>query len=355
MLANWLLLFIYLSAIQGNVSAFNPLNYAKSAARCIATRREPVLQDVLIELKYVEINPDAPNTLLMVHGWPSLWSTWSNQIEEFQHDYHLIIPDLRGFGASTHPVDVSSSGALSDIVGDLVCILQQANVKSVVCMGHDWGSSVCYEAARLRPDIFNAVIGIVVPYISAALPFVPIKDFTPLFPSLKYQIFFDSQIDMAVVELDQNIRRSVRAVLRTVTSPPPDTFLKSNESFLSAWDSVEQIPPVPFFTPGEEDYFVNQYSVNGFRNTLYFYSTRNRLLGWKLANAQGNHTLSQPVLAIYPKQDPVANWEKAAELVHSSKFLPNLTVKLLFGAHWVHLENPLKCNKVIREWLQSQP
>ena len=29
---------------------------------------------------------------------------------------------------------------------------------------------------------------------------------------------------------------------------------------------------------------------------------QNRLLGWELANAQGNHTLSQPVLAIYPKQ-----------------------------------------------------
>lgn len=35
-------------------------------------------------LEYVEINPEASTTLLMVHGWPSLWSSWSNQIEEFQ-------------------------------------------------------------------------------------------------------------------------------------------------------------------------------------------------------------------------------------------------------------------------------
>jgi hypothetical protein len=58
---------------------------------------------------------------------------------------------------------------------------------------------------------------------------------------LTYQIFFDSQTDVAIVELDQDIRRSVRAALRTVASPPPDTFLKSNDSFLSAWDSVEQV------------------------------------------------------------------------------------------------------------------
>ena len=28
---------------------------------------------------------------------------------------------------------------------------------------HDWGSSICYEAARLRPDKIKAVIGAVVP------------------------------------------------------------------------------------------------------------------------------------------------------------------------------------------------
>ena len=102
MLANWLLLFLCLGAVQRNVSAFNPSNYARSAARCIATRRGLIQQDVHIELsmflpersppfwlliiilEYVDINPDASTTLLMVHGWPGLWSTWSKQIEEFQ-------------------------------------------------------------------------------------------------------------------------------------------------------------------------------------------------------------------------------------------------------------------------------
>lgn len=49
----------------------------------------------------------------------------------------MIIPNLRGFGESTHPGDVRSSGTMSDLVGDLVCILQQANVDSVTCIGYD--------------------------------------------------------------------------------------------------------------------------------------------------------------------------------------------------------------------------
>lgn len=46
---------------------------------------------------------------------------------------------------------------------------------------------------------------------------------------------------MAAVELEQDIRRTLRATYRTVASPPPDMFLMSNESFLSAWDSVEKV------------------------------------------------------------------------------------------------------------------
>jgi soluble epoxide hydrolase/lipid-phosphate phosphatase len=140
----------------------------------------------------------------MAHGWPSLWSTWSNQIQELkvrhllliyllpinaytQDDYHLIVPDLRGFGPSTHPDDIQSSGTMGDLVGDLVCILEHAAITSAICIGyesrfiatisfhltfvlfftsHDWGAQVCYEAARMRPDIFKAVVALVIPVSS---------------------------------------------------------------------------------------------------------------------------------------------------------------------------------------------
>lgn len=93
-----------------------------------------------------------------------------------------MVPDLRGFGESTHPGDAQSSGTLQDMVNDLICVLEHAKTPSAICMGfvlylspylskclivgfvrHDWGSSICYEAARLRPDVFTAVIGVVVP------------------------------------------------------------------------------------------------------------------------------------------------------------------------------------------------
>ena len=33
---------------------------------------------------YVDVNPESENTIIMVHGWPGLWSNWFHQIEEFK-------------------------------------------------------------------------------------------------------------------------------------------------------------------------------------------------------------------------------------------------------------------------------
>ena len=52
-----------------------------------------------------------------------------------QNDYRLIVPNLRGFGASTHPGDVQSSGSFPDLVGDVMCILAHANVSQAIVVG----------------------------------------------------------------------------------------------------------------------------------------------------------------------------------------------------------------------------
>jgi len=99
----------------------------------------------------------------MVHGWPAIWTTWSKQIPYFSKEYHLLVPNQRGFASSTHPGDVEASGTIGDMVGDMVCVLDHARVQRAICVGHDWGAQVCWEAARMRPDRFEAVVGVTVP------------------------------------------------------------------------------------------------------------------------------------------------------------------------------------------------
>lgn len=104
-------------------------------------------------------------------------------------------------------------------------------------------------------------------------------------PRLTYQLFFDRQTSAATAELDRDVRRTLRGILRDVASPPPASFLTSPDTFLGAWDGVDevcfldlagsrdhvsakqylQIPPIPFFSKEEEDYWVEQYSISGFK------------------------------------------------------------------------------------------
>ncbi|KAG7091889.1 hypothetical protein E1B28_008290 [Marasmius oreades] len=345
--------FLSSIALAAAPSGFNPNDYKKQSVTCQAVKRDAGDTIIDITMSYVDINPAAKKTLLLVHGWPSLWSTWSYQIQEFKNDYRLVIPDLRGFGDSTHPDDVESSGTMFDHVGDLACVLKDAKVDSAICVGHDWGSAVCYEAARSRPHLIEAVVGVAVPYIPAAGDYVPVKHLVPVLPKLAYQLFFSGKTKEAIAELDKDIKRTVRATLRTGASPPPPLFLSSAESFLAAWSEIEEIPPVPFFSAEEEEYFIEQYKKQGFRNTLQFYTDSNRYATWKFAKDQGNHTIPQPVFAVLPKHDPVADWAFAAKLLKSEIFLPKLTTKMIDGGHWAHLEYPEEFNAALKRWLDG--
>ncbi|KAJ3550596.1 hypothetical protein NMY22_g365 [Coprinellus aureogranulatus] len=258
-----------------------------------------------------------------------------------------VVPNLRGFGDSTHPGEMRTSGTMGDLVGDLVCVLENAGVSQAICMGHDWGSAVCYEAARARPDIFIGVAGAVVPYLPAAGEHLEVKDLVSFLPKMTYQLFFDLKTEEAIAELDADIRRTMRGTLRTIDSPPPESFLTSNSTFLGAWNGIE-VPPVPFFSKEEEDYFVKEMSAQGFRNTLQFYTSENRHQSWKLAHEQGNHTLPQPVLT-----DPVADWMVLQRVARSADFIPNLEVGFVEAAHWPHLERPEEFNAIVRQWLEG--
>ncbi|KDQ15549.1 hypothetical protein BOTBODRAFT_65259 [Botryobasidium botryosum FD-172 SS1] len=331
---------------------FHPRDYPKKYAECDAVHRGGVAHAITkIEIEYVEVNPSGKRTLVLVHGWPSLWSSWSNQIQEFGKDYHLIVPNLRGFGASTHPGDVESSGTMHDIVDDLVCIMDKVGVAEAVCVGHDWGADVCWSAALQKPTRFTAVAALVLPYIPAAGDFMPVEDIAKVLKKLTYQIFFEKRTPDAIKELDTDIRRTLRATLRTVDSPPPDAYLTSPGDFLGAYDGVD-IPPIPFFTEEEEDYFIEQYSIQGFQHTLQFYTHGNRH-GSHEHSKNFDPTISQPALVILPTQDPVADWNLLSQILGSAEHVPKMATVEVDAAHWPQLEKPAEVNKALREWLDE--
>ena len=58
-------------------------------------------------------------------------------------------------------------------------------------------------------------------------------------PRLAYQLYFQQKTDEAIAEMNKDIRRTLRATLRSVTSAPPEKYLTSKDSYLFGWETYK--------------------------------------------------------------------------------------------------------------------
>jgi pimeloyl-ACP methyl ester carboxylesterase len=103
--------------------------------------------------------------VLLCHGFPELWYSWRHQLSALaEAGFHAVAPDMRGYGQTDRPEAIDQYTLLY-LVGDMVGLLDALGQETAVIAGHDWGAPVAWHAALLRPDRFNAVIGLSVPFI----------------------------------------------------------------------------------------------------------------------------------------------------------------------------------------------
>jgi len=125
---------------------------------------------VLIELGDITINVrdhgDGEPVLLM-HGWPDDGELWRHQTAALTaRGYRTIVPDLRGFGASSRPLAVEEYTA-PHLVGDVVGVLDGLGVPRAHLVGHDWGAAIAWMAAALVPERVASVTALSVGHPSA--------------------------------------------------------------------------------------------------------------------------------------------------------------------------------------------
>jgi pimeloyl-ACP methyl ester carboxylesterase len=105
---------------------------------------------------------DGP-AVLFVHGFPDGWRGWRRQMAAVAAaGYRAISFDTRGYGESSKPEDPALYTVLY-FVGDLVGILEKLGIERATLVGHDFGATVSWNAAMMRPDLFDAVFCLSVP------------------------------------------------------------------------------------------------------------------------------------------------------------------------------------------------
>jgi len=88
--------------------------------------------------------------LVLLHGWPETWFEWQRVMPALATDYTVIVPDMRGAGESSKPVDGYTKRQMADDIYKLVLQLGYAN-QPINLVGHDIGMMVAYAYAAEHP------------------------------------------------------------------------------------------------------------------------------------------------------------------------------------------------------------
>jgi 3-oxoadipate enol-lactonase len=97
-------------------------------------------------LAYEDVGPDRGTPLLLVHGHPFDRTMWEPQLRHFGTDRRVIVPDLRGYGASGGAV--SGWAAFAD---DLAALLDGLRVPRAVVAGLSMGGQIALELWARHP------------------------------------------------------------------------------------------------------------------------------------------------------------------------------------------------------------
>ncbi|HUT05994.1 MAG TPA: alpha/beta hydrolase [Nitrosopumilaceae archaeon] len=90
------------------------------------------------KVRYLETG-HSKNTLVLVHGLGASAERWSKTIPYFAKDYHLIIPDLIGFGYSDKPLVDYTTDFFSDFLGKF---LDSTGIENTPIIGSSLGGQV---------------------------------------------------------------------------------------------------------------------------------------------------------------------------------------------------------------------
>ncbi len=289
--------------------------------------------------------------VVLCHGWPELSYSWRHQLPAIAAaGYHVVAPDMRGFGQTTAPATIGAYTIL-DHVGDMVALVAALGEKQAVIVGHDWGAPVAWHAAMFRPDIFRAVAGLSVPPVLRG-PGRPLDMLRENGITNFYWQYFQTP-GVAESEFERDVARTMRIVLGGGFGDPATAlFVKDDGGFLGNARADRPLPH--WLTEDDLAHFIAAYQKSGFRGGLNWYRNIDR--NWELTAPWQDAQIVQPSLFVAGSKDAVITGLIGAKRVADmERMLPNLKRKLILdgAGHWIQQERAEEVNAALIAFLQE--
>jgi pimeloyl-ACP methyl ester carboxylesterase len=309
-----------------------------------------------IELHVATAGPAGGRPVVLCHGFPELWYSWRHQLSALgDAGYHVLAPDLRGYGGSSHPRDVDAYGS-DQLTGDLCGLLDHYGYETAVFSGHDWGSMVVWELGRLHPERVAAICNMSVPYSQASGP--PTAIFRHLFGDGFFYMLYFQDVGPAEAEFDEDPRRYVRTMLYSASgegmaNPAPlvSDAPATGTRFLDILTPPPDVLPA-WLSEHDVDVYTEGLRQGGLFGPVSFY--RNLDANWERSKDLPPSRYAMPTGFVTGSLDPV-NLMMPGAVEAMAELLPDFRgATVIAGAgHWVQQERPAETNAALLSFLAS--
>ncbi|KAK9052530.1 hypothetical protein SSX86_029159 [Deinandra increscens subsp. villosa] len=319
--------------------------------------------------------------VLLLHGFPETWVSWHHQINHLgSHGYHVVAPDLRGYGDSDSPPSPSSY-TMFHIVADLIGLLDHFNQQQVFVVGHDWGATAAWHLSLFRPDRVKGIVAICVPFFPRDPHIRPTLFFKQSFGDDLYISQFQTMVTddgdsslqvisirrysyMKQPEATLHVREAGRAergfakydyltvIKKWLLITKTDALVAPpGMEIIDDLETPSQLPP--WITEKELQLYADKFQQSGFTGGLNYYRAMD--LTWELlAPWQGSKITVPAKFIIGDKDVGYKSFTKPYLEGNVMKTLvPDIEVVILEGHHYIQQEKPQQVSDEIISFIQK--
>ncbi|KAG5050887.1 hypothetical protein AAZX31_02G049700 [Glycine max] len=288
--------------------------------------------------------------VLLLHGFPETWYAWRHQINFLaQHGYHVVAPDLRGYGDSDSPIDPTSY-TMHHLVGDIIGLLDHFGQQQVFVVGSDWGANIGWHLSLFRPDRVKGFVALSVPYYPRSPTAKTVETIRKLIGDESHVCQFQEpgRAERAFARYDYlTVMKKFLLITRTdILASPPGMELVDflpTPSVVPSWITEEELMV-----------FADKFQESGFTGPLNYYRAMD--LNWELLAPWQGSKITVPTKFIGGDKDIGFETAGTKTFVESDIFkslVPNLEVVILDAHHFIHQEKAQQVSHEILSFISK--
>jgi epoxide hydrolase 4 len=277
---------------------------------------------------------------LCLHGFPEHAYSWRYQMPLLARlGYRVWAPNLRGYGATDSPREVSAYKTRT-LVEDVASLIKAAKPRETLLLAHDWGAALAWSLAISPQTRESGAIGD---------------------PAMEQPQLIDRLVILNLPHpacFARELRRPVQLVkswyMFFFQLPWLPEFLLSRRQGRATSELIRKTSRNPARFPDEalEIYRANAARPGGLTAMLNWYRALFRGGGLRRFRAGNVPIINIPTLFLWGDADVALSLRTTRG---TEQYVSNLTFRVLPGvSHWVQQEAPEAVNAMLEAWLAGK-